>query len=203
MRLNITRWARSPSSNFRPFQRWTKEKITRLWKREFLSRSPLKQIQPFGDDTSLKPIRKEANLPLHFLPSSGPQPPTHPQPRPRTCPEVEKDFKIPRIFSLSPTATCWIGVSPHGWIKKRWSGMQHTRTRTGTHTPRCPFPPASPVPGNPGPPPPRSRPCPSPDSPRSRCRLTSSSARVGGKVGRQEERRDERGEGAQKATRTE
>ncbi|XP_035582256.1 collagen alpha-1(I) chain-like [Zalophus californianus] len=35
------------------------------------------------------------------------------------------------------------------------------------------------------------------DSPRSR-RLASSPARVGGKVGRQEERRDERGEGAQK-----
>ncbi|XP_027979872.1 collagen alpha-1(I) chain-like [Eumetopias jubatus] len=51
--------------------------------------------------------------------------------------------------------------------------------------------------GNRGPPPPSSRPCPSQDSPRSR-RLASSPARVGGKVGRQEERRDERGEGAQK-----
>ena len=42
-------------------------------------------------------------------------------------------------------------------------------------------------------------PCPSPDSPRSRRRLASSPARVGGKVGR----RDGRGEGAQKATRAE
>lgn len=42
-----------------------------------------------------------------------------------------------------------------------------------------------------------------PDSPRGRRRLASSPARLGGKVGRQEERRDERGQGAQKAKRSE
>lgn len=75
-----------------------------------------------------------------------------------------------------------------------------------THTPppRCSLPPSSPVLEHRGPPPPPSRrPCASPDSPRSGRRLASSPARVGGKVGRQEERRDERGQGAQKATRAE
>ncbi|XP_069900722.1 proline-rich protein HaeIII subfamily 1-like [Globicephala melas] len=41
--------------------------------------------------------------------SGGPQPPTHPQLRPQTFPEVEKDLERPRIFSVPPKATCWIG----------------------------------------------------------------------------------------------